>query len=57
MICYRDRCYCARTDCSNTLCTSRLTEEAEKDAERKGLPIDMADLSETCPCYVKKSNI
>lgn len=44
MICYRDRCYCSREDCTNELCTCRLTEQVKQDAERVGLPIDVADL-------------
>ena len=57
MIVYKDRCYCNSTDCGVTTCTSRLTKEVKSLAARARLPIDMADLSKVCPCYVAKRKI
>ena len=60
MLVYKDRCFCDSDDCENYLCTSRLTEEIIRDAERVGLPIDRAKLSENCPgytCHAKKLEI
>ena len=50
MLCYRDRCYCSRTDCKNESCFLRVTEEIVKAAERVCLPLDLADFNNG-KCY------
>ncbi len=46
MICYRDRTYCD-APCSAE-CDRMVTPEVEQDAERVGLPLAIADLSDLC---------
>lgn len=51
MICYRDMCFCSSKTCLNKWCRRRITQEVEADAERLGLPIDVADIQESCTYY------
>lgn len=52
MICYKDMCFCSSKTCTNTWCRRRITPEVVADAERLGLPIDVADIQESCTHYV-----
>ena len=57
MLCYRDRCFCSRTDCENESCFLRVTDKIVEAAERIGLPIDMADFSKGLNCFKKNEEI
>lgn len=57
MLCYRDRCFCSRTDCENESCFLRVTDKIVEAAERIGLPIDMADFSKGLNCFKKNEDI
>lgn len=54
MLCYRDRCYCCHTDCETELCFCRVTPKVKRGAQRVGLPLCLADLSNG-KCYTNSN--
>ena len=57
MICFMDKTYCICQDCGNDKCDTRLTDDVAERAATFGLPVSVNDESQTCRCYIKKTDL
>ena len=55
MLCYRDRTFC-NAECSNNECPIRVTDKLWKEADDFGLPLALADFSNTCKVFIPNKN-
>lgn len=56
MLCYRDRVFCKAIECKNEHCFRHIKPEIYVAASKIGLPVDVADFSESCKYYVSNKD-
>ena len=54
---FRGSCYCVNKGCITKDCRRRLSRAVEKEAEGSGLPLAVADYSNTCLIYKGKRGV